>query len=92
MALWLGFAAVQWFTNLAEFTAEQASHGQPFAWGEFLAYWGGRFAENHSSESWQLAVEAILIMALGHRIFRRGTEDTDRLEAKLDELLARNQR
>lgn len=89
VALWIFFASVQWFTNLAEYSSDQAAHGLPFQRGEFFAYFFARFAENHSSESWQLAVQAVLISAYSRFLFRKGDEDAERLEAKVDELLAR---
>jgi hypothetical protein len=89
LVLWVGFASVQWFTNLIEYSSDQAVHGQPFEWGQFAAYFFARFAENHASESWQLAVQAILISAFSRVLFRKGDEDQRRLEAKVDALLAR---
>jgi hypothetical protein len=89
IVMWLGFAVLQWFTNLAEYTSDQAEHGQPFEWGQFLVYYFARFAENHSSESWQLAVQAVLIVGLSRVLFRKGDEDHNRLEAKVDRILAR---
>jgi hypothetical protein len=89
LVLWVGFAIVQWFTNLAEYSSDQAEHGQLFEWGQFVAYFFARFAENHASESWQLATQALLISAFSHAVFRKGDEDADRLETKVDELLAR---
>lgn len=87
--LWIAFAVLQWFTNLTEYASDQESHGRPFEWPEFLTYFWARFAENHASESWQLAVQAILIVGLSHLLFRKGEEDQERLEAKVDELLRR---
>ena len=85
-ALWAGFAVGQWFSNLAEYTNDQAAHGLPFQWSEFLPiFWGG-FLENHASESWQLAVQAVLIVGLSRLVFRKGDEDQVRLEAKVDRL------
>lgn len=87
--LWLVFGVVQWITNLHEFAADQASHGEAFEWSDFLGYFFARVAENHASESWQLAVEAILIMGLSSVLFTKGEEDTRRIEGKLDEITRR---
>lgn len=89
LTLWAVFEVVQWVTNLAEYRAEQAAHGQPFEWGQFVSYFLARFAENHASESWQLAIQAILIVGLSHVMFRKGDEDIERIEAKIDELRKR---
>lgn len=85
--LWIGFALGQFFTNMAEYGSDQAAHGLPFQTGEFMAYFWARFFENHASESWQLAVQALLISAFSHVLFRKGDEDMRRLEAKVDRLL-----
>jgi low affinity Fe/Cu permease len=89
LALWLVFGIVQWFTNLHEYAAEQASHGEAFEWPGAVSYFVARVAENHASESWQLAVEAILIMGLSSVLFTKGEEDTRRIEGKLDEITRR---
>ncbi len=86
--LWIGFGVGQWFSNLAEYTSDQAAHGLPFRWSEFLPYFWARFFENHASESWQLAAQAVLIVGLAPLLFRRGEEDRERLEAKVDRLTA----
>lgn len=45
--------------------------------------------ENWQSEWIQLFVQALLINALGHVLYRKEEEDQERMERKLDELLAR---
>lgn len=87
--MWLVFGAVQWFTNMVEFTSDQLSHGQSFEWGQFLTYFFARFAENHASESWQLAIQGLLIVGYSHLMFRKGDEDIERLERKIDALTHR---
>lgn len=43
--------------------------------------------ENWQSEWIQLFVQALLIQALSHVLYRKVTEDQERMEAKLDELI-----
>lgn len=56
--LWIAFGVLQWYMNMAEFTSEQMEHGQSFEMSEFLPFFWGRFAENHSSEMFQLFLAA----------------------------------
>lgn len=44
--------------------------------------------ENWQSEWIQLFVQALLIQGLGHVLYRKETEDQERMERKLDEILA----
>jgi|688.fasta_scaffold1893360_1 hypothetical protein len=46
--------------------------------------------ENWQSEWAQLFVQALLIQALGHVLYRKEMEDQERMEGKLDELLTRS--
>jgi low affinity Fe/Cu permease len=85
IASWAG----QFFAQLVEFTNEQAEHGQLFEWAEFWPAFLSSTLENWQSEYLQLACQALLISAFSHVVFRKGNEDADRLEAKVDELLAR---
>jgi hypothetical protein len=43
--------------------------------------------ENWQSEWIQLFVQALLIQGLGHVLYRKETEDQERMEQKLDEIL-----
>jgi hypothetical protein len=45
--------------------------------------------ENWQSEWIQLFVQALLIQGLGHVLYRKETEDQDRMEHKLDQILTR---
>jgi hypothetical protein len=45
--------------------------------------------ENWQSEWIQLFVQALLIQGLGHVLYRKETEDQERMEQKLDEILRR---
>lgn len=56
---------------------------QQEGWSEF---WSAT-TENWQSEFLQLLVQAVLIVALADRVFRRGAEDSRRIERKLDRLL-----
>ncbi|MGI5171882.1 hypothetical protein ACQEU3_46825 [Spirillospora sp. CA-253888] len=95
-ALWLVSSLLFGLAEAAAQTNEARQHGQPFAWSEFWpAYWSGYF-ENLQSEWAQLATQAVLIVALAGRLFRRSEEqqvaavrealaaDVQRIEAKLD--------
>jgi hypothetical protein len=79
---WLG----QFFTQLAEFTATQQQHGQPFAWGEYLHEFFASTFENWQSEWLQLVFQAILLLGAKHLIFKVDAEDLERIEAKIDEV------
>ncbi|MFC9973554.1 hypothetical protein ACFVH6_21935 [Spirillospora sp. NPDC127200] len=97
-ALWLVSSLLFGLAEAAVQTNEARQHGQGFAWSEFWpAYWSGYF-ENLLSEWAQLAVQAVLVVALAGRLFRRSEEqqittvrealtaDLRRIEAKLDAL------
>lgn len=56
---------------------------QQEGWAEF---WSATF-ENWQSEWLQLLAQALLVVALADQVFRRGVEDSRRIEAKLDRLL-----
>jgi hypothetical protein len=64
--------------------ADPAEHG----WAEF---WAATF-ENWQSEFLQLAVQAVVVVALARRLFAVSVDDHDRLERKVDELLRRTDR
>ena len=88
-ALFVASLAGQWFAQLAAYTAAQAAHGQPFEWSGYVAAFLAEMLSNWQSEWAQLAVQALLISAFSRFLFRKGDEDAERLEAKVDELLAR---
>jgi hypothetical protein len=48
--------------------------------------------ENWQSEWLQLFVQALLIQGLGHVLYKKETEDQERMERKLDEILGRLRR
>jgi hypothetical protein len=74
----------QWFTQLAEYTADQAEHGQPFEWSGYLSSFSAEMFANWQSEWLQLFTQALLISAFSHVLFRKGDEDRERLERKVD--------
>jgi hypothetical protein len=49
-------------------------------------FWSAVF-ENWQSEWLQLFVQALLINGLGHLLYRKESEDQERMEAKLDRVL-----
>ena len=86
--LWAVSSLLFGAAKAVELTNEAAQHGQPFQWSEFWpAYWSGYF-ENLQSEWAQLAVQAAVVVAAARVLFRKSVEDMDRLEGKVDELLA----
>jgi hypothetical protein len=87
LALFLGSWIGQFFTQLAEFRQEEAAHGQPFEWREFLSVFFSATFENWQSEWLQLLVQAVLLLAMKHMIFRADAEDMERLQSKVDALL-----
>lgn len=91
-ALFVASIAGQFVLQLLEFAGEQAEHGQPFEWGQYLPAFGASVMENWQSEWAQLFVQALVVSALADRLFRRSLEDQARLEAKVDALLERTHR
>ena len=75
-------------TQAIEVGNEAREHGGTFEWGSFWpVFWRSTF-ENWQSEFLQLLTDAMLILALGHVLFAKQTEDQERLEAKVDAVLA----
>ena len=88
-ALWLISSLLFGWAEYHVQVDEAIEHGQPFEPSSFwVVYWSGYF-ENLQSEWAQLAVQALLVVGYAHVVFRKGTEDIDRVEAKVDRLLAR---
>lgn len=80
---WLG----QLFAQIAEVTNEARAHRQEFEWAEFWPqFWSATF-ENWQSEWLQLFVQAAVLLAMKHLIFKADAEDMERLDAKFDRLL-----
>jgi len=86
LILFLGSWAGQFFAQLAEFRTDQAAHGQPFMWGEYLTGFLACTLENWQSEWLQLVFQAVLLLGAKHLIFRVDAEDMERLEAKVDQI------
>ena len=89
LMLFVGSWAGQLVAQAAEFTSEQGQHGQPFTWSEFWPTFWAATLENWQSEFLQLIWQAVIVVGYAHVVFRKGTEDIDRVEAKVDRLLAR---
>lgn len=71
-------------------TNEARQHGQAFEWSEFWpSFWSGYF-ENLQSEWAQLIFQAILLLGAKHWLFQVDAEDLERIETKVDILLARD--
>lgn len=86
LLLFLGSWAGHFFAELAEFTAEQEQHGQPFAWSDYWPVFLASTLENWQSEWLQLIFQAILLLGAKHLIFKVDAEDLERLERKVDEI------
>jgi hypothetical protein len=56
--------------------------------GEDLNKFLSAVFENWQSEWIQLFLQALLIQGLGHVLYRKETEDQERMERKLDKILA----
>lgn len=87
-ALFVASIIGQFITQAAAFTSEQAEHGQPFTWGDYLPEFGASVLENLQSEWAQLLCQAVIVVALADRLFTRSLDDMRRLERKVDALLA----
>ena len=83
---WYGFlyflGAIFVLSWIGQFVAMQMEKG-PFAWAEF---WAATF-ENWQSEFLQLGIQALGMVVLSHLIFKKSTEEMDRIEKKIDLLL-----
>jgi len=86
LILFLGSWVGHFFAELAEFRTDQAAHGQPFAWAEYLTSFAASTLENWQSEWLQLVFQAVLLLGAKHLIFRVDAEDMERLEAKVDQI------
>jgi hypothetical protein len=60
--------------------------------GEDTNHFTSAVFENWKSEWIQLFVQALLIQELGHLLYKKETEDQERTEAKLNEVLAMHAR
>jgi hypothetical protein len=87
LALFLGSWVGQFFTQLAQVADEQQALGRPFEWTGFLNEFFAATLENWQSEWLQLFVQAVVLLAMKHWIFKADAEDMERLEAKVDRLL-----
>lgn len=83
---WYGFLyilaivfALSWVGQFVSMVMEKG----PFSWATF---WAATF-ENWQSEFLQLGIQALGMVVLAHLIFKKSTEEMDRVEKKLDLLL-----
>jgi hypothetical protein len=92
LVLFLGSWVGQFVTQMAKVADESRSRGEPFEWSEFQNEFLAATFENWQSEWLQLLVQAVVLLGMKHLIFKADAEDMERLEAKVDELLATAQR
>ncbi len=83
---WVG----QFVFQLAEVRADAAEHGQAFEWAAFWAQYLAATFENWQSEFLQLCWQAAGLALFYHWGSSQSRESDDRVEAKLDALLAAN--
>lgn len=92
--LFVGSWAGQWFTQWAEFVADQESHGQEANVADYMPeFWASTF-ENWQSEFLQLAIQAILIASFigGKYLFRADyNADKEDVERILKAIKERNE-
>ncbi|MBG0819619.1 hypothetical protein HS048_02475 [Planomonospora sp. ID91781] len=81
---WIG----QFVFQLISFQNEQSEHGQDFAWAEYLPQFLASTFENWQSEFLQLIWQAAGLAALYYWGSSQSKESDERIEAKLDALLA----
>lgn len=86
--LFLASWAAQLFFQLAEARADAVEHRQAFEWADFWARYFAATAENWQSEFLQLCWQAAGLAIFYHWGSSQSRESEDRIEAKLDALLA----
>jgi hypothetical protein len=89
--IWLGFWLVHLLLFAAEYAQEQQDHGRLIETAEMVTAWLAASFENLTSEAWQLLFQAGVVVGAAHLLFKRGEDQTDRIEAKLDRLLGERQ-
>lgn len=88
VSAWLGQAVVQWY----EFADDQAAHGQEADVRGYALVFLRSTLENWQSEALQLILFTTLTVVLVHRGSPQSRDGQDRMEAKLDDALARLRR
>lgn len=81
---WVGQLLVQ----IPEYRAEQSEHGQAFDWGGFWVTFWRATLENWQSEFLQLLSFVVLTAYLVHVGSSESKDGQDRIEAKVDRILA----
>ena len=89
LVLFLGSWLGQFVAQLAEFRADQSTHGEAFLWSDFLTQFLASTLENWQSEWFQLIFQAILLLGAKHWLFQVDAEDMERLENKVDRIAER---
>jgi hypothetical protein len=87
-ALFLLSWAGQFVAQLVTVRNEAEQHSQPFQWGDFLAQFASSTLENWQSEFLQLVWQAAGLSLLLFWGSSQSKESDERIEAKLDALLA----
>jgi len=77
----------QFFTQLAVVRNENAEHGQPFEWPDFIAQFFASTFENWQSEFLQLVWQAAGLTLLLFWGSSQSKESDERIEVKIDRLL-----
>jgi hypothetical protein len=82
LASWVG----QFIAMLVEVGNDAREHGQSFSMSEFWPqFWSATF-ENWQSEWLQLFVQAVILLALKHILFKADAEDMEQVQMDLAEI------
>jgi hypothetical protein len=81
---WLG----QFVAQLIEVGNEARAHGEHFSMSEFWPQFLASTFENWQSEWFQLFVQGVVLLGMKHLVFKADAEDMEKLEWKMDALLA----
>jgi hypothetical protein len=81
--------ASQGLAEWGEFRSDQRAHGQPASAQEFVLQFGQSTLENWQSEFLQLFSFVVLAALMIHRGSAESKDSDDRMEGKIDEIIAR---
>ncbi|HVV86401.1 MAG TPA: DUF6766 family protein [Kofleriaceae bacterium] len=84
LASWTG----QFFTQMVDARHDAAAHGEAFTLGDYLPAFFASTLENWQSEWLGLVIQGAVLLGMKNLIFRAETEDLERIEAKVDRLMA----
>lgn len=79
---WFG----QYLMGWDAFAQEQASHGEPATRADYLAHFWQATFENWQSEWFQLFVQAVLLLGLGHYVFKADKADMEDVQRRLERI------